>query len=305
LAYSNDPAPNPYAHIPSPLPNIDFPTPYWINKLADFIIIGCLDPDLAYGELLVPAAAKMLWTAATPGTKQLVEMATGASWICGTKQVMSQVQQGEEIAASDSGRFIYGLAKGLDIQAYYAFMLSTGAKGVIDYASFAQKFHRVCSGDNTQYHGVAPVGGWPVPGPDWLTGPSYSRPGGLLIGPALNVNPGDIAAFIAWCSFSDLEGSGGVITSMRLRNFQTDEVYDMDTVNNLFSTSNFAVVRWFTTEGRALSAFEVVLEVQCQESTTGRMVAVNGGCFKRSWSPTASDAPPYWNMKTMLKSHPA
>ena len=167
MAYSNDPRPNPYAHIPSPLPNIDFPTPYWINKLAEMIIIGCLDPDIAYGALLLPAAAKMAWTVATPGTKQIVEMVTGHSWICGTKQVMSQVQQGEQIAQSDTGRFMYGLAKGLDIQAYYAFMLSTGAEGVIDFASFAAKFQRICDGDNSPYRGFTPEGGWPSDIPDW------------------------------------------------------------------------------------------------------------------------------------------
>lgn len=302
MAYSNDPAPNPYAHIPSPLPNIDFPTPYWINKLAQMIIIGCLNPDLAYGALLVPALAKMAWTVASPGTKQLVEMSTGHSWICGSKQVMSQVQQGEQIAASDSGRFIYGLMKGLDIQAYYAFMLSTGAKGVFDFGSYAQKFLRVCNGDQSKYRGFNPVGGWPVPWDRWQTGPSFFQPGGLLIGPALPVKRGQIAAFIAWCSFSDLFETGGVVVSMRLRNHQTGEVYDSDTVNNLFSTSSFAIVQVFTTEGRAVEDYQIDLEVYCNESVDARMVAVNGGCYKRAWTPGAGDAPPYWNMKTMLKS---
>ena len=56
-SYSNSPQPSVYAMIPSPLPNIEFPVPYWINQLKHFVLIGCTDPDLAYAELAIAAAA--------------------------------------------------------------------------------------------------------------------------------------------------------------------------------------------------------------------------------------------------------
>jgi hypothetical protein len=299
--YSNDPRPNPYANIPSPFPNIDFPAPYWINKLANMAIIGCLDPDLVYAELAVAAAAKMGWTLITPSTKQLIEEASGSSWICGSRQTLHQTQWGNEIATSDSGRFVYGALAGLDIAAYHAFMLSTGAEGVIDFGSYAAKFQRVCNGDNKQYRGLNPIGGWPVPSNDWATGPSFDNNSGHLVGPGLTVEKGQIWAMIVWCSFSDLFSSGGVVVNMRIIDLDSNTLYDFDTVNNLFNTSQFAVVRAFSTEGRALRDTNISCQILCTEAVGSRMVPVNGGCFMRAWDPDAGDAPPYWNMKTMLK----
>jgi len=301
MTYSNDPRPNPYAQIPSPFPNIDFPLPYWINKLADMIIVGCTDPDLAYGALLVPAALKMMWSVETPATKQIIQAATGRSWICGSKQIIGSVQGGDVIAQSDSGRFLYGLAKGLDIASYYAFMLSSGAEGVIDYASFAAKFQRVCTGSQHPYRGVTPVGGWPADIPDLQIGPAWNNGSGTLVGPTLWVDEGDIAVIVAWCSFTSLFGTGGVVVEMSIQDFDTKAIYDADIVNNLFSTSSYAVVRWFTTEGRALRDMQLNVMVRFVESVTSRAVPVAGGCYMRSWEPTASDAPPYWNVKSMLK----
>ena len=253
MPYSNDKKPNPYAHIPSPLPNIDFPTPYWINKLADLILIGCVDPDIAYAALLVPAAASMAWTVATPGTKQLIEQATGHSWICGSRQVMSKVEQGEKIAQSASGRFIYGLLKGLDIQAYFAFFFSTGAKGVIDWGWYAKKFNRICNGNNSKFRGLTPLGGWPSNTGQLLTGPSFFNKFGDVFGQRLVIHRGQIGAMIAWCNFTDLFGSGGEVVEMSIVDEDTGQVYDSDVVNNLFSLSDYAVVRYFTTRGASRS----------------------------------------------------
>lgn len=303
MTYSNDPRPNPYAHIPSPIPNIDFPVPYWINRLADLIIIGCLNPDLAYGALAVPAALKMMYDVESPSTKQIIQGATGRSWLCGTKQVMSNVKTGAQIATSDTGRFVYGLMAGLDTASYYAFMLSSGAAGVIDFATFAQKFQRVCTGNQSPFRGLTPIGGWPTTDPpQWNVGPSWDAIGGRP-GPFLSIPTGHIGAMIAWCSFSSLFGTGGVITSMRIRDEDTNEIYDSDTVNNLFSVSNMAVVRYFTTGGRAPRDMNLALEVSFPAFVSTRIVPVSGGCFIRAWAPTASDAPPYWNVKDMIKSH--
>jgi len=303
MAYSNDPRPNPYASIPSPVPNIDFPTPYWINKLKDLIIIACLNPDIAYAALVVPAAAKMAWSVITPSTKQLIEEATGQSWLCGSKQTLKGVQYGEQIAASQSGRFIYGLLAGLDIAAYHAFFLSTGAEGVIDFASYAKKFQRVCSGDQSPYRGLTPVGGFPwYDDHRWQTGPSFFNAQGSLIGQRLTIHTGQIGAFIAWCSFSCLSSSGGVVTSMALIDEDTGEIYDADVVDNLFSTGPMAIVRYFTTTGRALRETHISLQVAFEEHVEERFVPVNGGCYVRAWSPDAGDAPPYWNVRDMIKA---
>lgn len=300
MTFSNSPRPNVYAHVPSPLPNIDFPTPFWINKLADFIIIGCTDPDLAYGALLVPAALKMLWTVATPATKQIIEGATGRSWICGSKRVISQTEQGSKLANSNTGKAVYGLVKGLDIAAYYAFMLSAGASGVVDYASFAAKFQRKCNGGQSAHVGITPIGGWGVGYPAWQTGQGYATSTGGFIGPFLNIPKGYIGAMIFWCSYTSLFGPGGVIVNVRIYDEDTGQVYDTDTVNNLFNTSEMAIVRYFTREGLADRDLNLAVQIQCYEAATTRMVPAHGGCFSRAWHPSAADAPPFWNMKDML-----
>lgn len=302
MTYSNDPQPSVYAKIPSPLPNIDFPAPFWINKLANMAIIGCLNPDLVFAEMAVAAAAKMMWTVETPSTKQLVQEATGHSWICGSKQVLSGVQEGEKIADSGTGRFLYGAAKGVDIMAYYAFMLSTGAKGVVDFGSFASKFIRKCSGTQSPYRGLDPIGGWPVPLTDWDTGPTFLNAGGGVVGQRLTIEIGQIGVMIAWCSFSILAGSGGVVVTMGIVDEDTGAVYDQCVVNNMFNTSQYAIVQYFTSGGRAGRRTILDLKIKCTEHLGDRMVPVNGGCYVRAWSPDAGDAPPYWNMRDMLKS---
>lgn len=302
MPYSNDPQPNPYVHIPSPFPNIDFPVPFWINKLRNMAIVGCLDPDLVYAELAVAAAANMMWTVETPSSKQLMEQAGGASWLCGSRQVISNMQQGTEIANSGTGRFIYGALKGVDIATYFAFMISTGAKGVIDFGSYAAKFQRKCNGDQSKFRGLNPVGGWPADTHENMIGPEFITASGGTAGPILFLKKNQIGALIAWCNFSILGGTGGLITKMSIRDADTGEVFDSSTVNNLFSLSQYAVVRYFTTEGRSDRDRQIELRVEFLETVGTRAVPVNGGCYIRSWLPTAADAPPYWDMKTMLKS---
>jgi hypothetical protein len=301
VTYSNDPQPNAYAHIWSPIPNIDFPAPYWINKLRNMAIIGCLNPDLVYAELALAAAAKMAWTILTPSTKQIIEETTGHSWLCGTRQEISRVQYGQEIASSGGGRFLYGVLAGLDIAAYHAFMLSTGAQGIFDFASYAMKFARKCDFDQSRYRGLSPDRGWASDVPGWTTGPEFLNAAGQPVGALLVVPANSVAAMIAWCSFSNLGGSGGVVVSMRIHNITTGEVYDQCQVDNRFSTSNFSIVQAFTSEGRVGFDQWWWLEVNFDQSVGARAVPVNGGCYMRAWEPNAASAPPYWNMKTMLK----
>lgn len=300
MTYSNDPQPNAYAHIWSPLPNIDFPAPYWINKLKNLALIGCTEPDLAFVELAVAAAAKAAWTITTPSTKQIIEGAAGRSWLCGTKQVMSGVREGEQIANSGGGRFLYGVFAGLDIAAYHAFMVSTGAQGVFDFASYAKKFERNCTGSQSKYRGLTPTGGWPSDTGDTFVGPQYLGTGGNRAGPFLFWNAGEVATFIAWCSFSNLEGSGGVVTEMSIQDYHTGEVFDHCVVDNLFNTSNMGVVQFFATEGRSLQDRVLALMVRFTESVTARAVPVNGGCYIRSFDPAALGTPPFWDMRTMI-----
>jgi hypothetical protein len=300
VAYSNDPHPNAYAHIWSPIPNIDFPTPYWINKLKNMAIIGCLNPDLVYAELAVAAAAKLGWTVLTPSTKQIIEEATGRSWLCHSKQVISNVDYGQQIANNAGGRFLYGVFAGLDIAAYHAFMLSTGAQGIFDFASYAFKFARKCDHDQSPYRGLTPVGGWASDVPGWTTGPEFLNQQGSPVGALLVVPPDSIAVMVAWCNFSNLGGTGGVVTSMRIHNVTTGEVLDSNTVDNRFSLEDFAIVQAFTIEGRVGFEQWWWLEVNFEQSVGARAVPVNGGCYMRAWSPGLASAPPYWNMKTML-----
>jgi hypothetical protein len=304
VTYSNSPAPDPYAHIPSPLPNIDFPTPYWINKLARLIIIGCLDPDIAYGALIVPAAAKMLYDFETPSTKQIIEAATGQSWICHTKQAFSTTKEGSQIAQSDTGRFLYGLVKGLDIAAYYAFAVSTGAKGVIDYASFAARFQRKCGGGQGQWTGDDPVGGWGAGFDSWQTGPSWLNSVGTRPGPFLTIPRGYVGCMIASCSFTSLFATGLAITSMRIVDEDTGEVHDQDRVDNLVSVGPQACVAYFTTEGLVNRDVHLAIECNFAEAPTTRVVPANGFCYIRAWHPTAGDAPSYLDIVTNKHHQP-
>lgn len=304
MTYSNDPQPNPYAHIPSPIPNIDFPQPYWINKLRDLLLIGCTDPDLAMIALAVPAAMKAAWTVLTPSTKQIIEHAGGRSWICGSKQIISQVEYGSEIANNGAGRFVYGLLAGLDIAAYHAFFLSTGAAGVIDWASYAKRFTRNCGTGQSPYRGLDAIGGWPG-GTEhsWLTGPEFLNSGGVPVGPLLTVPAGQVGIMLAWCSFSGLGISGGVQTSMRIIDHLTGEVLDEDYVDNLNDTNAKAVVQYCSNEGIESVDRELWLEVFFHFSLASQNVTGTGGCYMRAFDQGAGNAPPYWNMKSMLKSN--
>lgn len=304
MTYSNDPKPNPYAHIPSPFPNIDFPVPYWINKLANMAIIGCLNPDLVYAELAVAAAMRMLWAVETPSTKQLIDHATGHSWLCGSKQIVKTTGEGAKIAESGTGRFIYGGFKGLDIAAYYAFMVSTGAKGVIDFGWFAKKFQRVCHGDQSRWKGIDAIGGWPADTGQLMTGPSFLNSQGDVFGQRLQIAEDEIGVMVAWCSFTDLFSTGGVMVEMSIVDEDTGQVYDKSVVDNRFNVSQFAICQFFTTEGRAARDTTLLLKVRFLQSISPRAVCAAGGCYTRAWEPTAADAPPYWNMKSMLNQHP-
>jgi hypothetical protein len=303
MAYSNDPRPNAYAHIPSPTPSITFPLPYWINKLVNMAIVGCLDPDLVYIELAVAAAGRLAWSVATPSTKQLVEMATGQSWLCHAKQTTRLNKFGNEIANSGAGRILYDTVKGLDIAAYHAFFLSTGAQGLFDFGSFAAQFQRVCSGSQSPWRGIDTVGGWPADTGQQMIGQSALNAAGGIIGPTLEVFEGDIAVIVAWCAYTSVFGTGGVIVELSIVDDETGQKYDSCVVNNMFSTSQFAIVTMFTHEGRAQGYQRFALNVRFVESVTSRAVCAKGGCYMRSWQPGAGNAPPYWNMKTMLKQH--
>jgi hypothetical protein len=300
MPYSNDPAPDPYAHIPSPIPNIDFPTPYWINKLLQMIVIGCLDPDVVYGALAVGALAKAAYTVATPSTKQIVKETTGASWICGSKQLLSEVEFGDQIAQSDSGRFIYGALAGLDIASYYAFMVSTGAEGVIDFASYAAKFSRNCKGNQSPYKGLTPVGGWAADLMTWQTGPSWFNGAGGYVTPVIYPGPEDMFAILASCSFSALGGTGGVVTTMRIQDRLRGTTFDSDTVNNLFSVNNQAIVATVGRPGMDYSDVGIEVQVMFDEWIDPRAVTANGFCFIRSWNPETENGPPLFNMATDL-----
>jgi hypothetical protein len=305
MGYSNDPIAHTYANVPSPLPNIiEFPTPFWITKLMNMAMVGCLNPDLVFAELAAGAAAKLMWNVATPSIKQMIEGATGRSWICGTKQVMGGVKEGEQIASSGTGRFIYGAVKGLDIMAYYAFMVSVGGQGVADFIGFAARFIRKCNGDQSQWRGIDPLGGWPSDTGGKMLGPQWQTPLGDRAGPFLYLNRGEIGCIVAWCSFSNLEGNGGVITRMTIEDFLTGEVFDSCTCNNMFNTHNMAVVQWFTNEGRIDRDRILVIRVEFLASVTARAIPVKGGCYIRSWIPGAGNAPPIWNMKQHLAMKP-
>jgi hypothetical protein len=306
--YSNSPQPSLYGYFPSPFPNIDFPMPYWINKLKDFALIGCTNPDLAYAELFVVAAARAMFTAFTPSTKQIVEMATGRSWICNAKSIVKEAEVGEEIAESGAGRFVYGLAAGVDIAAYHAFWVSLGATAVSDFVSFAAAFQRRCNGSQSPYRGVTPIGGWPtsISGPTpHGSPPVYLTATGEHLGMNFTVKQGEVGVCVAWCNFTSLYYTGGVIAQLRLFDGDTNETLDEDIVDNWKDLSKFAIVRYFTTEGLAPVDRHIHAEVNFLTTASNRTVCGEGGCYVRSFKPGLGDAPPFWNMKTDLKTREA
>jgi hypothetical protein len=301
VAYSNDPAPNPYAGIPSPIPNIDFPVPFWINKLTKLLIIGCLNPDIAIAGLAIASGLKALYTVASPATKEIIKEGTGSSWLCGSQRVIQEADYGEEIAHSSTGRFTYGLLAGLDIAAYHAFMMSTGAQGVFDFLSALAKFERNCKGDQSPYRGLTAVGGWPTPGLDWNTGPSWLNGSGGNIGPALFLHPYQRAAIYASCSFSNLGGDGGIVASMRIADVTTGMAFDSDTVNNIFNTEDRAIVATVIEPGYFQETRQISVQVHFDVWSGGQAVAVDGDCYIRAWDPETENGPPLFNMATDLE----
>jgi hypothetical protein len=298
--YSNDPQPSPYASIPNPIPNFDFPKPFWINKLRSMSLLGCTNPDLAFIEMAAAAAGHMYWSVVTPSTKQLIEGSTGRSWLCNSKQVISSVEQGEQIASSGTGRFIYGMLAGLDIAAYHAFFVSTGAVGVIDFASYAARFNRVCSGDVSPNRGLDAIGGWPVPSDDYGPGPSFQNAQGQVFGSEITIPKGYMGIHVAWCSYSLLDVPGGVVVSQRLRDHGTGEVLDECTVNNLEDSSRYAITSYFTSEGESTRDRLIELQIKCTEALGLRMVPAGGGCFVRTWKFGDPPGMSYLNMKQNL-----
>jgi hypothetical protein len=216
--------------------------------------------------------------------------------LCGSKQVLSDVQYGEQIANSGTGRFLYGMLAGLDIAAYHAFFLSTGAVGVIDFASYAKRFQRVCNGDQSPYHGIAATGGWPAPSDDWGPGPTYLNSAGQAVSTDIVIAPGQVGVCICWTSYSGLFGTGGVITSQAIFDQDTGEMYDQCIVNNLFQTDSMAITKFYTVGGRVGRTIRLNNKVKFLQSVDNRVVAVKGGCYARAWFPHETTAPPYWFM---------
>lgn len=303
MAYSNDPQPDVYAHIPSMIPNIDFPLPYWINKLADMLLIGCTNPDLALVALAVPAALKAGWTVLTPSTKQLIEQTTGRSWLCGSKQIINAAEWADPIAADGLGGFVYGMFAGVDIAAYHAFFVSSGAEGVLDYIQYAKKFARNCSGSQSQWRGLVSIGGWPYTGgPSWGTGPEFLNSAGTPVGPLLVVNAGKTAIFTAWCSFSGLGLTGGVVCDMRLRDWYTGNILSEGHCDNIADPGQKAIVQYASPAGVEPNDMYIMLEVSFPLSLDNRIVTNEGGAYIRSFDYHSEEAPPFFNMKSMLKS---
>jgi hypothetical protein len=305
--YSNSPQPNVYAHIPSPLPNIDFPRPYWIDKLRNAAIIGCLNPDLAFFEMAIADVAKAAWTTYTPSTKQIIERATGQSWICNTKQVLKTVEEGEQIANSGAGRFVYGLVKGLDIAAYHAFFISTGGQGVLDYVSFAQQFKRKCTNPQSPYRGYTPQGGWAVNvgGPTSPGGsPVYLNAAGSPIAPHLDLGPGEEGVIFQWCSYTSLYETGGIIMRQYIYDEATGSILDDQTVDNWTNTEHHAINYVLTANGEAPGGptRHISCQTQSLNSLTNRVVCATGGCYVHKWKLGRIGQPPYWNMATQLKA---
>lgn len=300
--YSNDPGPSPYANIPNFIPNFDFPKPFWINALRSLAMIGCAQPDLAIVELAAAAAGKMYWSVVTPSTKQLIEGAAGRSWLCGSKQIISSAQAGEQIASSGAGRFVYGLLAGLDIAAYHAFFVSTGAVGVIDFASYAAKFLRHCDPNASDARGLTATGGWPVPSSELLAGPSYINAKGTVFGSEISIPAGYMGIHVAWTQYSLLDIPGGVVVTQSLRDHDTGEILDSCTVDFINDPSHFCITSYFTSEGLSTKSRLLELKVECHHAGGLRMVTSGGGCFVKAWKFGNPPGMSYLNLRNNINN---
>lgn len=266
------------------------------------ILLGCAAPDLAYIDMAAAAAGNMYWSLVTPSTKQLIEQQAGRSWICGSKQLLSEVEQGEQLAQSGLGRFVYGALAGLDIAAYHAFFVSTGAVGVINFANYATKFKRFCDGSQNPNRGVSVIGGWPVPDTEYIAGPSFMNAGGQVFGSVLSIPAGYMGIHIAWVQYSLLDQQGGVRVSQRLWDRFSNVTHDECTVDFFDHPSYYCITQYFSSEGLTTAAQQLELQVKCEAAAGLRMVPTGGGCFAKIWKFGSPPGMSYLNMKQNLNN---
>jgi hypothetical protein len=267
--------------IPSPFPNLEFPKPWWLNQLKSIAIIGCADPALLFVEMALPAALEAAWTIATPSTKQIIHATTGGSWVCHAKSIIGDLEKADKYASNANTKFMYGLWRGLDTEAYFVFLADVAGHGLMNWASMVNKSLQVCKGNEPTHRGVHTIYGAPwYPGPPtWGSGPIWLNSYGKPVYAPGNVRPGGTYNFACWFGLAGLS-NGGVHWLTRIRGEPTGTIYDECETNTIANPHDQAIVRaagaWPADAG---VEFGLSLEVQVLFSVDARVVANGGGCY--------------------------
>lgn len=273
-----DPRVSPLVPIPSPFPNIDFALPYWVNQIKNLVMITCAEPDLLMVEMAGVAAMQAFWTIATPSTKQLIEASTGKSWVCSAKTIVGDAEKGLPIATDGATKFVYGMARGLDVFAYWQFLADILGQGLINWMSMGQKVNRVCNGSLSPnrgrlwvYGSPAGDGGWGAPG-TWLNA------AGNDVGAVLPVRRGQFWEFSHWGRLQGLNGSP-VTYSSRVVDKTNGQVLTQSRIDG-FDKPNNQLVSILTSDGlRTGKDSELHYEIRIEAALDNRIVSAGGGCY--------------------------
>lgn len=274
----------PLVPIPSPFPNIDFPRPYWINQVRDWLLIECTDPDLLYVAMAFEAAIQAAWTIITPSTKQLIEETTGKSWVCHAKTTISGARRGGLIASDGWGNFLYGLARGLDVFAYYQFVADIAGEGLINWMSMIGKNSKICDGAPNPNVGRVWHYGAPYDPGTWGPYGTCINSLGQPVGASIRVRPGEQYQFLHW---GGLQGLNGTPCQCQFRHIRRDtgEVVGTSNISNPDKPNSKAILK---TTG-AHDGFSGTYDIDCEVSQSGafdnRIVSNGGGCYAKSALP--------------------
>lgn len=173
--------------------------------------IPCAPTPMVYIEATAAAAIEMFISYVSPDYRELYTKGTGKSIFCDVEGTIHQVQRATGGKIPQLERFLFKIAKKVDISTYWYFLASIIADGVIDWATIARKLSECGhTNDPNAGAGYAYIGAIPDDG-SWGGQPfSFDPPSKYApASPAgVTVPPGWAYILSASCSWRSSLGTG-------------------------------------------------------------------------------------------------